>query len=418
MPYLVNDIFIRDAFNEIFIFIFMPMISNGIVNLIKNKPLSFYLYFVVGYIGIVNSHLVLSIYFTFLLIIIILLNIKKLLTKDNLKHLIKASLIILLFILPSIILMIEHKNLGIYRVFDLEVMGSTASHVKKYGIYLFELIIPWINKNNGIFLFINIAVLILSVIGVIEFMKKRKNNTIVKGIISFTIVSIVLSLKYFPYQIIPKILLSIQFAFRNMAFVCFGFTILSTYGLMQIKKYSIKKVANIVIIFSCTAILSFILTSNFINKNTINYNSKISGMGHQKEYLPQKAKDNYYYFKTRESDIKANKNIKIDITKNKTPYLEFKIENLEENETATIELPRLYYLGYVITEETSNDIIKLDYKCNKNGFISINIDQNGIIKVKYKGTKLYNIARIIRFLVLNVLIIYLIIKMKNKKFYI
>ena len=141
-------------------------------------------------------------------------------------------------------------------------------------------------------------------------------------------------------------------------------------------------------------------------------------MGHQKEYLPQKAKDNYYYFKTRESDIKANKNIKIDITKNKTPYLEFKIENLEENETATIELPRLYYLGYVITEETSNDIIKLDYKCNKNGFISINIDQNGIIKVKYKGTKLYNIARIIRFLVLNVLIIYLIIKMKNKKFYI
>ena len=106
-------------------------------------------------------------------------------------------------------------------------------------------------------------------------MKKRKNNTIVKGIISFTIVSIVLSLKYFPYQIIPKILLSIQFAFRNMAFVCFGFTILSTYGLMQIKKYSIKKVANIVIIFSCTAILSFILTSNFINKNTINYNSKI-----------------------------------------------------------------------------------------------------------------------------------------------
>lgn len=118
MPYFISDIFVRSALNESFLYMFMPLVLIGLIYLQENNIKKFYLYFIIGYIGMMGSHLVLSVYFTILVCIIILINIKKFFTKSRFKHLLIASLILLILILPKAILMIEHKNLNIYGVFD------------------------------------------------------------------------------------------------------------------------------------------------------------------------------------------------------------------------------------------------------------------------------------------------------------
>ena len=83
MPYFISDNFIRDSLNECFIFLFMPIILMGLVSLIKGDKNNFYIYFILGYIGMVNSHLVLSVFFTLPLLIFIIVNINKIINKEN-----------------------------------------------------------------------------------------------------------------------------------------------------------------------------------------------------------------------------------------------------------------------------------------------------------------------------------------------
>ena len=70
MPYLFTDIFIRGAFNESFLLFIVPLIFLGIHYLIDdNNKLMFYLLFVIGYVLAINTHLVLSIYLTVVILI-------------------------------------------------------------------------------------------------------------------------------------------------------------------------------------------------------------------------------------------------------------------------------------------------------------------------------------------------------------
>ncbi len=306
MPYFISDIFIRGAFNESLIFIFMPMILNGIISLIKNKPKSFYINFVIGYLVILNSHLVLSVYFTILLIIFMLINIKKILTKQNIKALILASIIILVLILPSIILMLEHKSLNIYGVFDPNIMGSKFEYVKSNGLSLLDYVKPIKNSYNGIVFFINIIIIILCIFGLANLIKNKNNNEkkgVIIGVIIFSILSIFLSSKYFPYNLIPKLLLSIQFAFRCLSFVSLGLCILSSYGLLFFSEKNQKYILSICILLTSLIILPFINSVNFFNTDLINSWDKYSGMGYQKEYLTNNAKNTLDYFDKRDNTI-------------------------------------------------------------------------------------------------------------------
>ena len=83
MPYFMTNIYVRSSFNETFTFLFMPIIIQGLVYLFQKQYNKFYLYFILGYLGMMNSHLVLSVYFTILVCIFLLLNIKRVLNKEN-----------------------------------------------------------------------------------------------------------------------------------------------------------------------------------------------------------------------------------------------------------------------------------------------------------------------------------------------
>ena len=411
MPYYLCDIFTRTAYNEVFIFLFMPMIFIGLISLLKDNLKLFYIYFLLGYFGIINSHLVLSVYFTILVLLFMISNLKSFLKKW--KHLLLASVILLILIMPDIALLIQHKNLGIYTIFEGEYVSSTSDVVKTLGLAIKDYIIPRINKWD-LYHYINIISIVFSILGIARvYNAKNKNKKIYIGFIIFLIFGFTLSLKIFPYQYLPKLLMSIQFAYRNEGFVIFALSIFAGYGLLAInKKYYAKTVyISIVVLAICSA--PFINKMNLIRDNYYEDYGRVSGMGAHQEYLPLNGYKNVDYFIEREDGIIVtnNTNPKIKIIKNNSPELIFSVTNTN-NATTTLELPRIYYLGYEILEEHNSKIKKLDYMLGDKGFIKINVKNNSKIYVKFQGTSLYNALKTIRNIII---LLFLIMILTNKK---
>ena len=99
---------------------------------------------------------------------------------------------------------------------------------------------------------------------------------------------------------------------------------------------------------------------------------------------------------------------KVKIINNEVPNMEFKVSNIKEK--TTLELPRLYYLGYKIEDEDGHEI---KYLKNKNGFISIVINKEGSYYVTYPGTLGYQISKTI--VIITSIVCITIIVLKKRK---
>ena len=131
-------------------------------------------------------------------------------------------------------------------------------------------------------------------------------------------------------------------------------------------------------------------------------------MGNQAEYLPEKALKNREYFNNRNKDIIIESGTG-EITKisDNVPDLTFEVKT---SESLTIELPRIYYMGYNL--EINGQDIELTE--SDNGFLQATIDESGNYTLTYKKTPIMKIANIIS-IVTFVLCVILLIKKKSKK---
>ena len=94
-PYFITDIFTRMAYAEIGIFLFVPIVMIGINYIINKDYRRFFIYFVIGYSGMICSHLTMTIYFTIFLVVILLINIRQLLNKKAILSFILATLVVI-----------------------------------------------------------------------------------------------------------------------------------------------------------------------------------------------------------------------------------------------------------------------------------------------------------------------------------
>ena len=118
MPYHLSEIFVRDAFSEMFIPAFIPFIILGLLYLVENEYKKFLLFFVLGYTFIIYSHIAMSIYFTIIIIFsFFIIYLKKIFTKEKIKYLLIASILILLLTASFWLPLLEIKLKGNYGVF-------------------------------------------------------------------------------------------------------------------------------------------------------------------------------------------------------------------------------------------------------------------------------------------------------------
>jgi uncharacterized membrane protein len=86
--YFLCNIYTRCAIAEMLTFIFIPIIFLSLYELFFGQKKRFNLIFIIGYLGMIHSHLVLSVYLTIIILILFLIFIKKVLDKEIIKRLI------------------------------------------------------------------------------------------------------------------------------------------------------------------------------------------------------------------------------------------------------------------------------------------------------------------------------------------
>ncbi len=421
LPYFFVDIYMRDALAESFLFIFVPLVFLSIYYLFYEENVKkFYFFFVLGYTGMINSHLVLSVYFTILFAIFLLVSYRKLLNKKNLIALVIASVIVFGISATFIIGLLQHYAIGGYVVTENKYLLSdlwlvhAIEFFQSYYYKSSEYTLINVNLN-----YIHVVFGILSTIYIIKNIKKmdkNKRNTII-GLYIIAIISIFLASANFIWKYIPSLLRNIQFAWRLALFVGFASSIIASVGLNMFKK-EYQKYVVMILIFLLVITSYYNLNSvkyNIVyNDNMVEYDSN-NAMGWQKEYLPQNTKDNLEYYSNRNNDIiTLYGNIEYEFIYNKVPELEFEITKVDIE--SKIELPRLYYLGYELIDSNGKN---LELEQNEKGFISVKINEIGRYKLKYTGTILDKIAKCITITALIVCILYIIniirLKYKNKK---
>lgn len=403
--YVYVDIIFRWAINEAFVFIFIPLIFLGIWYLLKeNNKKMFYIFFTLGYIGLMYSHLVMAVWFTIFLIVFLLFFIKDVFKRENLMAFIIASIIILIFTSTFTVPMIEHKLFGKYFAFeaDRRMKIGSISYIPLLGYFIFYS--PHIDKI--IYSNFNYIVSIFFVIALYRLFTKKIPNErkkYVVAIFTFGLVSLIFETIPYIWLHVPNILLSVQVVWRLSIFIGFAFCLFAAEGLdsyLELFKKKYIKTALLIII----VILSLFVKKN-INK-TIYYdpilNNNFAYYNVANEHLPVKTHINLYYLHTRNHKVLVKKGeANIKILSNNVPDMKFKVTNIKNN--ATLELPRFYYLGYKITDSKGNEI---KYTEDKYGFISIKVNKNDTYTVKYVGTNAYKIAFIAKGVMCILILIY------------
>lgn len=401
-PYHLAQIFIRDAFSEMFIPIAIPLILLGLLYLVEKNYKLFFIYFIVGYTLSIYSHLAMSIYFTLIILVtFFVIYFKEIFTKKNIIYLICASVLILLLTSSFWMPLLEIKLTGSYGVFIPYFMTgkgdlrfSTISILELFNFFR-EADFHFIRYNLQLFVTILFFVSIFFIIK-----KKLFKEKLWLFLLMFTLLSVIMITSLFPWYYVPDILQTLQFPWRLCIYIAFGAILICGICLKQIES---KKYFNFIIcILFILTLLGTYINIDHLEETTIdidNINNE-KCMGNQAEYLPEKALKNRSYFDNRNNDIiLLDGSGEILIVTNNVPDLTFTVNT---SSTITLELPRLYYRGYKLEINGQN----IELTESDNGFLQATITENGTYKLTYEKTFVMKFANILSLGTFIILIIF------------
>ena len=407
VPYHLCEIYIRDAFAENFMFVSSPLIFLGLYYLKDNNYKLFYITFILGYVIGMYSHLISMIFCTTLVAIFIIINYKNFFSYKKIKALLISTLIVTAVTLPFLTTVINYKILNNYTVFLSDTFSNRISVL--YSVLNLESYYTQSPINDMIKPYFNISTIVLFIITtVLLIWKKSKYKNTQLLLLFFILILINLMSSKKIWENIPEIFLMIQFPWRLLVFLSLFVSLYAPSCLLTDMNIS-KKVQNI-----CFCLIALIITVEGLNNISYYSNKQISeteatnsplAMGYQREYLPvatneiiKVGKENNTYLEIRKEGILTDSTSAIIKTiENDFPKLVFEITNIDE--IATIELPRIYYLGYVLKDESGK---KVDLYCNEHGFLEANITKDGKYYLNHTTTlqeKLANIIAIVTIII-------------------
>ena len=398
IPYHICEIYIRDAFAENFMFLAVPLIFLGLYNLLNNDYKKFYIYFILGYVIGIYSHLVSMVFCTIFVALFILYHHKKLLKKEKIKALLISTIIVIGLTLPFLTTVIEYKLLNKYTVFlsdnftnRYSVVARTIDFKDLYsGKPIYDDIMPYFN----------IMTIILTLITTIQLvLNKTKYKSKLLPMLLYIILLTNLVCSKLIWNNIPEIFLMLQFPWRLLVFMSVFISLYAPVCLLTDLKINIPKIFNKIIysMIICLVLIEGVNNIKYYSNEeyTEDYvlSSKLA-MGYQQEYLPLKT-NNARYFRTtylekRKIKITSNNSTKITITNNNFPNLEFEVKKLKEK--TKIEIPRIYYLDYILKDKDGN---KVKLTMSKYGMLEADIIKEGKYELYHKNTLIETISNII-----------------------
>lgn len=418
-PYHLTDLYTRNAIAEFTSFLFLPLVFWGLHNIIKKEGKSWYL--TIGAAGLVFTHNITTLYTAILSIIYLLVNFKSLKDKEVIKKLGINIFFIFFITLCFTVPFLEAKLSTNYRVFEENSMVIKEDFLnerlpirrifvtgEKDGGFVFEL---------GLYMIIMLAFSFMTVRMIKEEYRKNYLFFLFAGIIT-----LLMTTKFFPWEIMPNLFYIIQFPWRCMEYASFFFSIVAAINMGTIiKNYKFRDVI-IITTISVVYIMSlsgFVIYSKSALEPIENFEmGKVSGMNNENiigmaraEYLPSKAYDNRFYIATREDKIYVTKGKAIvDKEEKNGTNMTAKIETFDEK--TEIEFPYIFYPGYKILA----DGIEIKTFATDNGFLGCDVPKHEkvTIEVSYTETESMKLATKMSIAAVLVFIIY-ILKMERDK---
>lgn len=441
LPYRLNDMYLRIAVAELTSFIFLPIVFNGLYSIINLKEKSNLI--IIGGVGMLLTHSLLTVYLVIFCIIYLFINIKKI-DKKTMMTLTHNTIIILLITAFYWVPLLQSKFSTEYEVFNQSHMIRLDAMIAlKPKLYEIAFLVP-----GRMFYGIGI----LTIIGTaLSFTILKKKDTNRKNYIFFLIcglVSIIMSLDIFPFEKLPSLFTMMQFSFRMIEFGGFFLVIVASIAIgVSIDKFNLYTVLG----FTCISILLLLpnlkelqygryytedelITGIRVTSETGRVHAGCASF----EYLPTKAFENRKYIENREDvpiilnindylysqEGKNNsESIKVpkiyNYNKNGT-YCNFNIgfnyesvENTNQkeeeadknkegeerfhNDEIVVELPYIYYIGYNVRYiDSEGNSYKVETYESENGFLCVNLPNEEIeVIIEYTGTIIMKISYLI-----------------------
>ncbi len=435
-PYRMLNIYVRLAVGEMASFMFMPIIFNGLYNVLNGKTEKSY-QLVIGAVLLALSHNISVLYTAIIALIYVIINIDKLRDKKIFKTLFSSLIIIILSVLFFELPLFEQMHATDYEV---KRKMFTRWSVQSSGLNPVNLFTSMFWQKDGRDYTIGIPTILALFLIPFALKRMKKDETLRTNYKFFMItgfVSCLMATFIFPWYFMPKILLNIQFPWRMLEFIDLCFSIVAGINYILLLEYFENKfkestnarkmlttVTTILVTATCLYGLSFaknlevrdIGNAYFEEDEVIDTSWDTSRYSSYLEYWPQKAINNEQYVVNRDQKVHILKGNAEITNENKTNgKLDFEITSAS-NDT-TLELPFLYYKGYV-AELTTSDGAKKTFETteSKNGLVQIKVDQNSVGKfhVQYHATKLYKICLVISLVTMVSYLLELILK-KHKK---
>lgn len=448
-PYKLTDIFSRNAVGEYTAFIFIPMLFNGLYELIYEDKNKNYL-IIIGAVGLILSHTISSLYTAIFATIFLLIHPKRTFQKKNITKLLIDLGIIVLICAFYLVPLMEYKGFTDYSIYDESKMGTSTTNVKSTTIGLDEFFkneFKSFDENHEpiIVLSLGIAPVLLTVLSL--FVLKEVDKKYKKLYISFLIFalfSIFMCTPAFPWKLMPNVMGVIQFSWRMLGFflvfdslICGINAYLVVKDIRHLTYFSSVIIIGVIMVLGTARTFKYYQNFDLTHDKMYESNTKTAILNYNnvnKEYLPIKASNNMRYMLYRpnglvlldydlNTDIMANIDEMFDDPDNETTEEDsFDIKNEEKTDLNYIcdisgiedrtkfELPFLYYPGYQVT--LNGEAVET-FESN-NGFLSCTIDKDGHIEAKYVGTKLEKIGYIISSVGVILLIIYISFEKKRR----
>lgn len=411
-PYFLIDVIVRSAMAEATFFIFMPIVLIGLYHILHDDYRKFLIYFTIGCIGMVHSHLVMTLFFVILTIIGFLPNILKFFKKKRILYFLLSATVTALISLPFLLPIQEQKAHAEYHVFEENFMANIN------GVEMWRVPISQYFSTTGLVL--NIPI-ITTFIGLVAFIyalfrfksvKTKDSQPFLVFAFIITAVSFFCTTTLFSWRSLPDTALLIQFPWRLLTFVALGISIIV--GLI-VSKVKNEQLVNALIAGVAVSGVIGIARVNTFAQGSISEAAPASELHHTSsiiiDYLPtaNPATHTNTYINDYPSHevLTNNEDVTISNIWHNVPDMGFEVSDVSEETTLT--LPRIYYLGYRIEAEyTDGSKEVLPYLMSEFGFIDVAISKDAKITVTYPGTRLqrasYWVAgtTIVAFVALNI----------------
>ncbi|NLN55612.1 MAG: hypothetical protein GX148_04840 [Clostridiales bacterium] len=425
--YLCVDMLIRVALGETQAFIFLPILFTGFYNIVFQNGKK-WLLLPLGLAGCLISHVLTSVVAVFFLFVFALINTKKFIEDTRKIKLIVLSVVtfagVSAFFLFPLMEQLVSYDFPITNGKAAVVWGSLSSRAMPGWAILCDFVVkidpdPWIPNGLGLSPLAGIAGVYYSQY------KGWKPGKAAWGLIAAGAVTLLATTNAFPWQSMQGLLGSIQFPWRLLIFATFFFAVAAGFAILKSKSPMFTTVFTVFIVG--LSLFSFILTG--VDKYFRMYNAADDAVEKMKfmnsfgagEYMPVYKDDNgnwvdastiKNYITTQRKDKVTSNHLSAGNIKYTRDFnvLTVKFNNNSEKDTY-LEFPLLMYKGYY----AEINGIPAEPEYGKSNIVRVYLGDNesGEAVVRYKGTTIQLVSKIVTLVSVAAVILYLIFRKKK-----